>query len=249
MNENLNSSPQVVVQRVSSFQLNCTTFSTRISRDIIRHSLNFRRSPSTMSHQISLGLLINHWESILYSLSYYRDPSSDQVWWRYTEKTLSREGINILTSHHVERVEAVILIFSWCRNLHLTDIQKGKMIVTEQGEGMHFLFESKEPDLLKSHRSSIWSTCLEHWSSTELSCSSNIWGQERWQNFEVRLQDSRYILAVHTCWLSVSLITNDHLNVIMNDGKSNPDVWAIGDAAIIEDAPLPATSQGQYYPW
>jgi hypothetical protein len=42
------------------------------------------------------------------------------------------------------------------------------------------------------------------------------------------------------------LITNDHLNVIMNDGKPNPDVWAIGDAAKIEDAPLPATSQGQY---
>ena len=34
----------------------------------------------------------------------------------------------------------------------------------------------------------------------------------------------------------------------MNDGKPNPDVWAIGDAATIEDAPLPATSQGQYYP-
>ena len=45
-------------------------------------------------------------------------------------------------------------------------------------------------------------------------------------------------------------LLNDHLNVIMNDGKSNPDVWAIGDAATIEDAPLPAsaTSQGQYYP-
>ena len=35
----------------------------------------------------------------------------------------------------------------------------------------------------------------------------------------------------------------------MNDGKPNPDVWAIGDAATIEDAPLPATSQGQYYSW
>ena len=33
----------------------------------------------------------------------------------------------------------------------------------------------------------------------------------------------------------------------MNDGKPNPDVWAIGDAAKIEDAPLPATAQGQYY--
>jgi hypothetical protein len=34
----------------------------------------------------------------------------------------------------------------------------------------------------------------------------------------------------------------------MNDGMPNPDVWAIGDAANIEDAPLPATAQGQCYP-
>lgn len=31
----------------------------------------------------------------------------------------------------------------------------------------------------------------------------------------------------------------------MNDGKPNTDVWAIGDAARIEDAPLPATAQGE----
>lgn len=36
---------------------------------------------------------------------------------KYTEKTLNREGINILTSHHVEKVE------------------NGKMWVREQGEG------------------------------------------------------------------------------------------------------------------
>ena len=59
-NENVNKSPQVVVQRVSSFQLNYTTFSTQISPDIIPHSLNWLRLPSTMSHPISLGLLINH---------------------------------------------------------------------------------------------------------------------------------------------------------------------------------------------
>ena len=34
----------------------------------------------------------------------------------------------------------------------------------------------------------------------------------------------------------------------MKDGVPNPDVWAIGDAATIEDAPLPATAQGQYDP-
>ena len=30
----------------------------------------------------------------------------------------------------------------------------------------------------------------------------------------------------------------------MSDGKPNPDVFAIGDAAIIKDNPLPATAQG-----
>ena len=32
----------------------------------------------------------------------------------------------------------------------------------------------------------------------------------------------------------------------MKDGQVNPDVWAIGDAAKIEDAPLPATAQGNF---
>jgi len=43
-------------------------------------------------------------------------------------------------------------------------------------------------------------------------------------------------------------MTNDHLNVVMGDGKPNPDVWAIGDAAQITDAPLPATAQGKCLP-
>jgi len=30
----------------------------------------------------------------------------------------------------------------------------------------------------------------------------------------------------------------------MEDGKVDPDVWAIGDAAIIKTAVLPATAQG-----
>lgn len=29
--------------------------------------------------------------------------------------------------------------------------------------------------------------------------------------------------------------------------EPNPDVWAIGDAAMIEEAPLPATAQGVYF--
>lgn len=42
-----------------------------------------------------------------------------------------------------------------------------------------------------------------------------------------------------------SVITNDQLNVIMQEtNEPNPDVWAIGDAATFEEAPLPATAQG-----
>ena len=44
-----------------------------------------------------------------------------------------------------------------------------------------------------------------------------------------------------------SVVTNDHLNVLMEDGSTNPDVWAIGDAASIEDAPMPATAQGEFF--
>ncbi|KAF7439955.1 hypothetical protein PC9H_000292 [Pleurotus ostreatus] len=40
-----------------------------------------------------------------------------------------------------------------------------------------------------------------------------------------------------------SIITNDHLNVLKEDGTPYSDVWAIGDAAMIEDARLPATAQ------
>ncbi|KAN0094554.1 hypothetical protein V8E55_002841 [Tylopilus felleus] len=42
---------------------------------------------------------------------------------------------------------------------------------------------------------------------------------------------------------SQSLLTDDNLNVITKDGQIDPDVWAIGDAAIIKTAVLPATAQ------
>eukprot|EP00919_Chromeraceae_sp_WS-2016_P041425 GHVR01098698.1.p1 GENE.GHVR01098698.1~~GHVR01098698.1.p1 ORF type:complete len:294 (-),score=31.92 GHVR01098698.1:238-1119(-) len=41
------------------------------------------------------------------------------------------------------------------------------------------------------------------------------------------------------------LFTDEQLNVLTNDGKPDPDVWAIGDSAIIKSAMLPATAQGQ----
>jgi NADH dehydrogenase FAD-containing subunit len=45
--------------------------------------------------------------------------------------------------------------------------------------------------------------------------------------------------------VDISIITNDQLNIMMQDtNEPNPDVWAIGDASTIEEAPLPATAQG-----
>jgi len=40
-----------------------------------------------------------------------------------------------------------------------------------------------------------------------------------------------------------SLLTDNHLNVITKNGTPDPDVWAIGDAAVIQDQRLPATAQ------
>ena len=42
-----------------------------------------------------------------------------------------------------------------------------------------------------------------------------------------------------------TLMTDDHLNVLSNDGIPDPNVWAIGDAAMIDGTPLPATAQGK----
>jgi len=41
-------------------------------------------------------------------------------------------------------------------------------------------------------------------------------------------------------------VTDAHLNVLKADGTPDPDIWAIGDASMIESAPLPATAQGKF---
>ena len=42
------------------------------------------------------------------------------------------------------------------------------------------------------------------------------------------------------------LLTDDFLRVLREDGKADPNVWAIGDAARMESLALPATAQGEY---
>ncbi|TFK29454.1 FAD/NAD(P)-binding domain-containing protein [Coprinopsis marcescibilis] len=111
----------------------------------------------------------------------------DQSLRKYTEKTLAREGLRILTSHHVEKVEA------------------GKMWVKEQGEVPFGML--------------VWSTGL-----APNPLIKSIRGVEKHPQ-------------------TSSLITDDHLNVIMEDGTPNPDVWTIGDAGTIKESPLPATAQ------
>ncbi|KAF9564049.1 FAD/NAD(P)-binding domain-containing protein [Agrocybe pediades] len=113
--------------------------------------------------------------------------SFDQSLRAYTEKTLSREGIRILTNHHVERIE------------------NGKMIVKEKGEVPFGLL--------------VWSTGLAP--------------NPLVNAVSVVKKDKR----------NTSLVTDENLNVIMEDGKPNPDIWAIGDAAQVDGARLPATAQ------
>jgi NADH dehydrogenase FAD-containing subunit len=45
-----------------------------------------------------------------------------------------------------------------------------------------------------------------------------------------------------------SLVTDGHLNLLRRSGedlKPDEDVWAIGDAAVVQEAVLPATAQGK----
>ena len=44
--------------------------------------------------------------------------------------------------------------------------------------------------------------------------------------------------------IALSLLTDERLNILKDDGSSDPDVWAIGDAAMTASQPLPATAQG-----
>ncbi|EKM78363.1 NDE2, mitochondrial external NADH dehydrogenase [Agaricus bisporus var. burnettii JB137-S8] len=114
--------------------------------------------------------------------------SFDQSLVKYTEKMFSREGVHILTNHHVERVEA------------------GKLFIREKGEVPFGLL--------------VWSTGLAP--NPLVSAMSGVKKNPKTQ----------------------SVITNDQLNVIMQEtNEPNPDVWAIGDAATFEEAPLPATAQ------
>ncbi|TFY82516.1 hypothetical protein EWM64_g1499 [Hericium alpestre] len=112
----------------------------------------------------------------------------DQGLQEYAVKKFGRDGITILTSHHVERVES------------------GKMQVKEQGE-VHF-------GLL------VWSTGLAPNPLVESITEAK--------------KDAK----------TGSFVTDDHLNLLRADGTVDPNVWAIGDAAQVNDSIiLPATAQ------
>lgn len=123
----------------------------------------------------------------LYDVAPHILGSFDKSLATYAEEKFGRDGIDIKTMHHVERVE--------------TD----KLFVKEQGEVPFGLL--------------VWSTGLAP--NPLIQSIQSVQKHEKTQ----------------------SLLTNKHLNVIMEDGKVDPDVWAIGDAAIIKTAVLPATAQ------
>ncbi|KAI0768184.1 FAD/NAD-P-binding domain-containing protein [Trametes elegans] len=107
----------------------------------------------------------------------------------YATTKFKREGIRLLTQHHVERVEA------------------GRMFVTEEGEVNFGLL--------------VWSTGLAPNPLIESITEAK--------------KDER---------TKRTLITTGTMNVVMKEtGESDPDVFAIGDAATIADEPLPATAQ------
>ncbi|KAI0718582.1 FAD/NAD-P-binding domain-containing protein [Cerioporus squamosus] len=107
----------------------------------------------------------------------------------YATAKFKREGIRLLTQHHVERVE------------------EGRMFVTEEGEVNFGLL--------------VWSTGLSPNPLIESITEAK--------------KDER---------TKRSLVTNDNMNVIMKDTNApDPDVFAIGDSATIEQQPLPATAQ------
>ncbi|KAJ3477470.1 hypothetical protein NLI96_g10440 [Meripilus lineatus] len=125
----------------------------------------------------------------------------------FATQKFHREGIRILTRHHVERVEP------------------GRMFVKEIGEG---------------------------WSGSTLSADHPFglitelvpFGLLVWSTGLAPNPLIQSITEVEKDPKSSSLITDDHLNVILKEsGKPDSNVYAIGDAATIKGAPLPATAQ------
>lgn len=51
---------------------------------------------------------------------------------------------------------------------------------------------------------------------------------------------------IETQSLEHSILTDEHLNALRTDGTPDPDIFVIGDAGSIDNAPLPATAQGQW---
>ncbi|EIM87464.1 FAD/NAD-P-binding domain-containing protein [Stereum hirsutum FP-91666 SS1] len=107
----------------------------------------------------------------------------------YAEKKFKRDGITLMTSHHVERVES------------------GRMFIKEKGEVPFGLL--------------VWSTGLAPNPLIET------------------ISPEEYKKHPKTG----SLFTDDNLNILRADGTPDPDVWGIGDAAMIEGVALPATAQ------
>jgi len=83
---------------------------------------------------------------------------------RYTESTLSREGVGILTSHHVERVENVRSFLN--DDIQLIDHVSHRARCSLQNKAKVGPLSFRIPI---SHRSlgAVWSSCLEHWTSTQ----------------------------------------------------------------------------------
>jgi hypothetical protein len=81
------------------------------------------------------------------------------------------------------------------------------------------------------------------WHPTRLLLRSLSWPKTK-RRTGINPGHSTLCRASRTNFATSSLLTDNQLNVITKSGAPDPDVWAIGDAAMIQDQRLPATAQG-----
>ena len=93
--------------------------------------------------------------------------------------------------------------------------------------------------------SSVRTPRLVHWTSSESTHRFDFRSAKRQENQNVSIVGIDFTRLTFVSEYGLSLLTNDQLNVIREDGSPDTDVWAIGDAARSEGPLLPATAQGR----
>ena len=123
------------------------------------------------------------------------------------------------------------------------------MIVKEMGTGL------SDPQAIEGISASFWPHSKQDILQSRSVCWSGllVWLRTHWYRLFQTLERTKHLKGKFYIWVHFicfwclnqrSLATTEHLNIIMNDGTVDSDVWAIGDASRIEGNALPATAQG-----